>query len=561
VSPKLSYSDRKSQFEAMPELYVALDADLRIVAVGDAFVRAANTARGDILGKSIFEVFPQNQDLGDSRQTNFELRDDAEAARRQAEEVSAELGQKASELEALLDAVPTPVFIAHDPECLHITGNRAADLLLRNPRGAEASLSAPESIKPQHFRAFKHGRELTTDELPAQRAAAGCPVDTFEFTLVFDDGTTREMLAYATPVRDHGGRTRGAINVLVDISELKQAQEALRDRNARLASVLNTAADAIITIDLSGGIQSVNAATVRMFGYTDDEMIGRNVKLLMPSPDLENHDQYLSRYVQTRERHVIGIGREVVGRRKDGSTFPVELAITEVGHLSLFTGVLRDISQRKELEREVVDIASLEQRRIAQDLHDTVSQELTALSMMADDLAEFVRTRPDDRSILVERIVQGLKRGREQLRAVMQGLLPVEVDDDGLMSALSDLAARTQETGIVRCTFDCPEPVVVGDNVVATHLYLIAQEAVHNAIKHGNPRSVRISIQAGELLMLHVQDDGVGTLSAPSVNHSGLGHRIMRNRAAIIGATLTIEPAKPTGTLLTCALARKKNGS
>jgi PAS domain S-box-containing protein len=489
-----------------------------------------------------------NFDITDRKQAEIELRN---SERRERE--------RAAELAAVFDAVPTPVFIAHDPDCLHITGNRAADDLLRHPRGAEASLSAPEETKPRHFRAWKDGRELSTDELPAQRAARGCAVEGFEFTLVFDDGTSREMLSYATPLWDDAGQPRGAINVLVDITELKRAQEALRDRNARLASVLNAAADAIITIDLRGTIQSVNAAALEMFGYTDTEMIGQNVNMLMPSPYFEQHDRYLSAYTETGEKRVIGVGREVVGRRKDGSTFPVDLAVSEVEHLKLYTGLLRDISRRKELEREVVEIASLEQRRIGQDLHDTLSQELAALNMTADDLSESLRTNPADGAILVDRIIQGLRRSRQQLRAVMKGLLPVEIDDDGLMTALSDLAVRTEQTGTVTCIFDCPDPVVVGDNLIATHLFLIAQEAIHNAIKHAHARTIHVSVQAGEALVLRVHDDGTGITSLANENHRGMGLRIMRNRAAIISATLTIEPAKPTGTLLTCALARKIN--
>ncbi len=109
------------------------------------------------------------------------------------------------------------------------------------------------------------------------------------------------------------------------------------------------------------------------------------------------------------------------------------------------------------------------------------------------------------------------------------------------------------------CVFDCPEPVLVADNLIATHLYLIAQEAVHNAVKHARCQNIRISVESNHLLVLRVQDDGIGIPDQPTENHSGLGLRIMRNRAAIIGATLTIEPAKPAGTVVTCTLARKKN--
>ena len=109
------------------------------------------------------------------------------------------------------------------------------------------------------------------------------------------------------------------------------------------------------------------------------------------------------------------------------------------------------------------------------------------------------------------------------------------------------------------CVFDCPKPVLVEDNLIATHLYLIAQEAVHNAVKHARCQNIRISVESNHLLVLRVQDDGIGIPDQPTENHGGLGLRIMRNRAAIIRATLTIEPAKPAGTVVTCALARKNH--
>ena len=219
---------------------------------------------------------------------------------------------------------------------------------------------------------------------------------------------------------------------------------------------------------------------------------------------------------KTGVKKIIGIGREVMAQRKDGSTFPVDLAVSEVDHLKLFTGILRDITRRKELEREVVEIASLEQRRIGQDLHDSVGQELTALNILAGDLAETLRTDPSSGSKLVEQMVQGLQRSQQELRAVMRGLLPVAVDTEGLMAALSDLADRIQQEGKATCKFDCPEPVSVADNLTATHLYLIAQEAVHNAVKHAQPRNIRISLESNDLLLLSVQDDGIGMPAQPT---------------------------------------------
>jgi PAS domain S-box-containing protein len=322
-----------------------------------------------------------------------------------------------------------------------------------------------------------------------------------------------------------------------------------------LQAILSTAADAIITMDIRGIIQSINPASARMFGYEYAEIVGQNVGLIMPSPYREEHDGFLSRYRQTGKKHMIGGSREVYARRKDGSIFPLHLTVSEIEDRKLFTGILRDMTDYKRLERDVVETASMEQRRIGQDLHDTVGQELTGVDLMASELGEILRTDPTEGAKLLERIIQGLRHSRQKLRAVLRGLLPVSVETEGLMAALTDLADRIQQGGKAACTFDCPEPVGIADNLIATHLFLIAKEAVHNALKHARPRNIRITLKHDRLLELRVQDDGVGMTALPT-RIAGLGLRVMRNRAAIIGARLTIEPAEPSGTLITCALTR-----
>ncbi len=388
------------------------------------------------------------------------------------------------------------------------------------------------------------------------RLRRGEHAEQIETEHVRKDGQRVAVALTVSPIRDGDGKVVSASVTGRDISERKRAEQALQDREALLRSILNTAADSIITIDQRGIIRSVNTAAERMFGYTAAEMIGQNVIMLMPSPYREGHEGYLARYVQTGEKHVIGMSRETVVRRKDGSVFPTDLAVGEIAHLKLFTGIHRDLTERKRLEREVVEVASLEQRRIGQDLHDSVAQELTALNLLTKDLAETLRTDPANASKLVERMEQGLQRSQQELRAVLRGLLPVPVDSEGLMAALADLVDRTRQEGKVSCTFDCPEPVSVVDNLTATQVYLIAQEAVHNAVKHAQARKVRISLTADRDLVLSVQDDGIGMPAGPAES-KGLGLRIMCNRAVIIGATLTIKPAEPAGTVVTCVLVRK----
>jgi PAS domain S-box-containing protein len=374
-----------------------------------------------------------------------------------------------------------------------------------------------------------------------------------EKTLIRTDGAQIPVLISALRLDVNGDEN---VTFVVDLTPQKKVEAALRDREERLRAILNTVAEAIITIDRAGAIQSVNRAAEQMFGYAAAEMLGQNVSMLMASPHREAHDGYLARYLQTGEKHVIGTTREVEARRKDARVFPTELAVSEVEPLGLFTGVHRDLTERKQLERDVVEAASLEQRRIGQDLHDSVAQELAALDLLTGDLAEALRSDPASAAPLVGQITRGLQRSQRELRAVLRGLLPVAVDSAGLMAALSDLADRTRQEGKVSCTFDCPEPVSVPDNLVATQLYFIAQEAVHNAVKHARAREVRVALNREDAgLVLRVEDDGIG-MPAPATGSKGLGLRIMRDRAGILGARLTLSPAVPAGTVVTCAWTR-----
>jgi PAS domain S-box-containing protein len=142
-----------------------------------------------------------------------------------------------------------------------------------------------------------------------------------------------------------------------DVSNPASSEQNIRDSEARTRAILDTVVDGIITINEQGIIETVNPATQRIFGYSAEEMVGQNVKMLMPAPYHEEHDGYLSHYVKTGEKHVIGIGREVQGQRKDGSVFPLELAVSEmeVAGQRMFTGIIRDISERVEAERVIHD--------------------------------------------------------------------------------------------------------------------------------------------------------------------------------------------------------------
>jgi PAS domain S-box-containing protein len=198
-----------------------------------------------------------------------------------------------------------------------------------------------------------------------------------------------------------------------EVTERKQAEDELRRAEEQARSVVASVLDGIITIDERGMVQALNPAAERLFGYPASEVIGQNVKLLMPEPYQHEHDKYLSNYLRTGEAKIIGVGREVVGRRKDGSTFPMELAVSEfsMGGRRHFTGIVRDITERKRNEAEV--------RRLNRELQSRV-----------DELQSVLKVLPVGMAIAHDPACR-----RMTLNPYMSGLLGVPVDANASLSA------------------------------------------------------------------------------------------------------------------------------
>jgi PAS domain S-box-containing protein len=195
-------------------------------------------------------------------------------------------------------------------------------------------------------------------------------------------GEAKTVEFQSLPIADPASAGALCKTAMVNITDRRRSEEALRDSEARHRAILETTVDGILTIDDHGIIESVNPATVRLFGYAADEMIGSNVKMLMPSPDRERHDSYLANYVRTGERKIIGIGREVIGRRKDGTIFPMDLSISEVvvGGRRMFTGLVHDVTERKRAEEAL--------RRSQEELEIRVRQRTAELARANEELSQ-----------------------------------------------------------------------------------------------------------------------------------------------------------------------------
>jgi two-component system sensor kinase FixL len=201
------------------------------------------------------------------------------------------------------------------------------------------------------------------DELPAVlgRVTAGQRVEPYETTRRAKDGHLIDVSLSVSPIKDATGQVVGASAIARDISPRKRSDAALRTSEARWRSVVESAVDGIVVIDAGGRIEAFNPAAERLFGYAEREVVGRNVNLLMPSPFHEEHDVYLARYLETGVPRIIGIGRDVTALRRDGTTFPIHLAVGEmfVEGQRKFTGIVHDLSERAHIEHQLREQTTL----------------------------------------------------------------------------------------------------------------------------------------------------------------------------------------------------------
>src|SRR6056297_320763 len=326
-------------------------------------------------------------------------------------------------------------------------------------------------------------------------------------------------------------------------------EQKLRESEARARSILRTTVDAIITIDRHAQIRTFNKAAEDLFLFKASEVIGKNVKTLMPQPYRKEHDEYVDNYHQTGNKKIIGIGREVTGLRKDGTTFPMYLAVSEVNvnGQRLYTGIVRDITEQRRLEQEVLRISEHERHRIGQDLHDGLGQMLTGISLINRNIASSLKDENHPLADEVSDITTLVKEADEYARSLSRGLIPVEFEGQGLKAALERMMKNAEKLFNITCRFDAPDNIYFEDSTNLTHLYRIVQEATSNAVKHGNATEIDISIKNdNERLVIKIEDNGTG-FSDDWEKDRGLGVRIMQFRSRLIGANLEIEDSEKLG--------------
>ncbi len=371
----------------------------------------------------------------------------------------------------------------------------------------------------------------------------------------------------------HDPAVRGVILNTRDITERRRAQEELkkahdlleqrvRERTAELSAyaqalteteeryrqLFQTTADAILVVDLKANrIVDSNKAAQRMFGYSREELLQMSHLQLSAEP----------------ERSLAALKEAIAGkishvplryyRKKDGAVFPVEISgsIFKVRGRLMLCGLMRDISDQIFLQREILSISEREQRRLGQDLHDDLCQQLAGIEFLSQTLAGDLG-KSSKGGLQAGEIARMVRRAMGRTRELARGLVPVSLRAEGLAPALQELAALTRKVFKVDCRFKAQGSIPGLDPAAAVHLYRITQEAIGNAIKHGNARRITLWLTTEHaMLLLRVRDNGSG-LPAKWARSRGLGLQMMQYRVAVLGGALSIRRAPRGGTLVEC---------
>lgn len=339
--------------------------------------------------------------------------------------------------------------------------------------------------------------------------------------------------------------------------ERAATNERIRRNEERLRLVTQASTDAIWDYNLIDGTVWWNNAYIELFGRPSDAKTADWWESRIHPDDRERTAQSLRAFTAgdgDSERWTA----EYRFQRVDGTfAYVIDRALRSrdaSGKTVRVVGALYDLTERRKLEQQVLDIVVHERRRIGNDLHDGLGQDLTGLSMVADSLITALSRKSLPEVRLAEKLNVGLQRALAKTRSLARGLNPVDIDARGLLSALAEMAVQIRDVYRVECVFQCEQEILFRENQPATQLFRIAQEATTNALRHGGAKHIAINLASlGDWAELRIVDDGIGFPSdAPA--GQGMGLRIMHYRAGLFGGQVQVGPAPGGGTQVLCRI-------
>ncbi len=442
--------------------------------------------------------------------------------------------------------------------------NAVPDLLIvidRNFRIFYSNFKRHDLIKPLNaemdktcYGRFKHLDAPCDDCSALPVFETGCIVEREMINLA--DGRMKEVRAF--PIRNKAGEIVLVVEYVRDITERKRAEELLQQSEERYRLITESITDYIYTVRLEAGrLVETNHSDkcIAVTGYTSQEFAA-DPYLWIRMVVTEDHDLVRKQIEQVISGHHIDpIEHRII--RKDGALRWVESALIPCrdtyGNLVSYYGIIRDITEHKNLERELIIIEDRERRRIGHDLHDGLGQLLTGLAFKIRSLGRKLEQGHFEGVDEAAELSVLIDQAKEQVSDLSRGLSPLVIDQEGLTITLNALCYYTKKTFGIPCYFMCKEPVMVNNETAVTQLYRIAQEAVTNAAKHATPDRIDISLRKDhDKIIITVKDDGTG-IPENLDNSGGMGLKIMKYRADLINASLDIRRDIGGGTIVTCA--------
>ena len=435
-------------------------------------------------------------------------------------------------IRGLLAALPEFIFVL-DRQLQIVVASRSV-----SQRSAEELEGRPVvEVFPPHL----HAIALAT----LHRVLASGQVDGFSAEIEGFDGQQRHFEIRVSPFHPDEA-TSWLTLIATEITEQVRAERAIATQARMIESML----EGVAVINERGMIEITNPAFDRMFGYRRGELIGHEMAALAGWPFEQPERWQRAGTDSIRSQRV-----EYDGRRSDGTHFAAAgvLSSFEVIGRNHSLVVLQDVSERKQLERAILEAVNREQYRIGNDLHDGLGQELTGIALMLRGLAGRVATEYERILPEIEGITRLVSNAIESTRALARGLSPVNLERGGLQDALEGLAMHAAELyGVqILCThrLGASRPLSAE---LANHLYRIAQEAVRNAVRHGQARTIRLHLHVARAkVRLTVTDDGTG-MPAHAEQAPGMGLKTMRYRARMLGGEVRFERSTPNGTRIVC---------
>ena len=459
--------------------------------------------------------------MSNAASTNATGRDDAESL-----------------LNIVLESAPSGIVVADESGAIVLANRRTVDLFGYGRE--ELTELTVEDLMPERFRGTHcgHRQQYSKNREPRQ---VGAGRDLFAKRR---DGSEFPVEIGLSPVVTPRGKM--VVASIVDISERKRAEAQLELQS----QVLGNVHDAVMLVSPDGIFQTWNAGAEAVYGYPSNEAIGQNCRLILPPEDQERFTRVFDS-VLANKRHEFS----TTSIHQSGKRIAVSVRATLLRSAAEEpTGVVicvSDITDRKELEQKVLEVSEAEQRRIGQDIHDDLCQQLASIGCLTKVLEQRLDQVYVEGAESLAQIGDMVSQANVRAREIARGLAPSMLESEGLAGALRDLAERTRSAYRIECVSRSPETLEITDAKMLTHLYRIAQEAVNNATRHAEPTRIEIAASIRDRrLKLSVEDNGSGI--ADPARGRGMGLLTMAHRTQLIGGEFDIHTSPGGGTRIQC---------